>query len=57
MNGFIRQYLPKKTSFDDFTKAGVQWIIDKLTNRPRKAFDGKTPNEIFFSGKRIALGS
>ena len=56
-NGLIRQYLPKRTNFDDLTKGGVQWIIDKLNNRPRKALDGKTPNEVFFSGKRIALGS
>ena len=54
-NGLIRQYLPKRTSFDDLTKGGIQWIIDKLNNRPRKALEGKTPNEVFFSGNRIAL--
>jgi len=55
-NGLLRQYHPKKTSFDDLTKRGVQWIIDKLNNRSRKTLDGKIPNEVFFSGKRIALG-
>ena len=53
----LNQEFLKETSFDDLTKGGVQWIIDKLNNRPRKGLDGKTPNEVFFSGKRIALGS
>ncbi|MGK0273240.1 MAG: IS30 family transposase, partial [Cocleimonas sp.] len=34
-----------------------QWIMDRLNNRPRKALNGRTPNEVFFSGKRIALAT
>jgi len=56
-NGLIRQYLPKKTSFDELRKGFIKWIMDKLNNRPRKALGGRTPNEVFYSGKRIALES
>lgn len=56
-NGLIRQYLPKKSSFDNTTPGRIKWIMDKLNNRPRKALNGRTPNEVFFSGKRIALTS
>jgi len=54
-NGLIRQYLPKKSSFDDTPQTKIQFIMDRLNNRPRKALNGRTPNEVFFSGKRIAL--
>lgn len=56
-NGLIRQYLPKRTSFDELSQGRIQWIMDKLNNRPRKALNGMTPNEVFFSGSRIALMS
>jgi IS30 family transposase len=56
-NGLIRQYLPKKSSFDSVSKGTVQWIADKLNNRPRKCLGGRTPNEVFFAGNRIALTS
>ena len=56
-NGLIRQYLPKKSSFDTVSKGTIQWIVDKLNNRPRKCLGGRTPNEVFFAGNRIALTS
>ena len=56
-NGLIRQYLPKKSSFDDTPQTKIQFIMDRLNNRPRKALNGRTPNEVFFSGKRIALAT
>ena len=56
-NGLIRQYLPKKTSFDDIDSDYIQWIMDRLNNRPRKALNGNTPNEVFYTGKRIAFAS
>ena len=56
-NGLIRQYLPKRSSFDQKTQSTMQFIMDRLNNRPRKALNGRTPNEVFFSGKRIALAT
>lgn len=56
-NGLIRQYLPKKTSFDNLTQETIEWIMNRLNNRPRKTLGGMTPNEVFFSGERIAFTS
>ncbi len=56
-NGLIRQYLPKKSSFDETSQTKIQLIMHRLNNRPRKALNGRTPNEVFYSGKRIALAT
>ena len=56
-NGLIRQYLPKKTSFDNLTQETIEWIMNRLNNRPRKTLGGMTPNEVFFSGDRVAFTS
>ena len=47
LNGLIRQYFPKKYSFDNITKQETEKVIHILNNRPRKRFGYKTPNEIF----------
>ena len=46
-NGLIRQYFPKKTDFAAVTDEQVQWVEDKLNNRPRKRFNFESPNAIF----------
>ncbi len=45
MNGLIRQYLPKGTSFENLTREEVKWIEWKLNNRPRKRLGFLTPLE------------
>ncbi len=58
MNGLIRQYAPKGSSFDTLTNIDVKFMMDKLNNRPRKCLGFKTPNEIMFGIKPIiALAS
>ena len=47
-NGLIRQYIPKGTSFEEITPEFIKMIEDKLNNRPRKALNWKTPNEVFY---------
>jgi len=47
-NGLIRQYIPKGTSFENITSEYIKMIEDKLNNRPRKALNWKTPNEVFY---------
>jgi IS30 family transposase len=47
MNGLIRQYFPKKMSFENITAEEIQYVEDKLNNRPRKKFGYQTPNEVF----------
>ncbi len=46
-NGLIRQYLPKKTSFENLTKQQVEFIEHRLNHRPRKCLDYQTPYEVF----------
>ena len=47
LNGLVRQYFPKNTSFANITNTEVEKVINILNNRPRKRFGYKTPNEIF----------
>jgi len=47
INGLIRQYFPKGTDLRDITQEQVQFVMDRLNNRPRKKRGGKTPNELF----------
>ncbi len=35
-NGLIRQYIPKKSNFDDYSVENIAKIQEKLNNRPRK---------------------
>ena len=54
INGLIRQYIPKSTSFENITPEYIQMIEDKLNNRPRKSLNWKTPNEVFYAEKIAA---
>lgn len=47
INGLIRQYIPKGSSFDKLTKKEIKTIEDKLNHRPRKSLDWRTPYEVF----------
>ena len=46
-NGLIRQYLPKKTNFDNYSDRDLEEIQMRLNSRPRKRLGYSTPNEIF----------
>lgn len=45
-NGLVRQYFPKKTDFTNLTDTDVQFVADRLNNRPRKVLNFRTPYEI-----------
>ena len=47
LNGLIREYFPKQCHFDAISDAEVYAIQEKLNNRPRKALNYLTPNEVF----------
>ena len=47
-NGLIRQYLPKKTDFNNVSKKEIEIIEKRLNTRPRKVLDYKTPEEVMF---------
>jgi IS30 family transposase len=45
LNGLIRQYYPKRSSFKHLTQREVNRIQNKLNNRPRKRYNYRTPVE------------
>ena len=45
INGLIRQYFPKKTSFENISDDDVKRVEEILNNRPRKKLNFLTPNE------------
>lgn len=56
-NGLIRQYIPKKSSFENISQEEIVIIANKLNHRPRKSLGFKTPFEVFmkaFSKKMVA---
>ena len=53
-NGLIQQYFPKGTDFNQVTDGHVQWVMDRLNNRPRKTLGCKSLKELFM-GQRVNL--
>ncbi|MDB2405520.1 IS30 family transposase [Arcobacteraceae bacterium] len=47
-NGLVREYIPKKSSFENINQSEIIIIQNRLNNRPRKILKYYTPNEIFF---------
>jgi len=54
-NGLVRQYFPKKYEFARITNQDLQQVEDLLNNRPRKTLGYRTPNEVFFKQRSVAL--
>ena len=52
VNKLIRQYIPKKSNFNDFSDNYIRNVGKKLNLRPRKKLNFSTPKEEFF--KQIA---
>jgi len=58
MNGLVRQYFPKKCSFDTISETEIEFVMERLNNRPRKCLGFKSPNQVFFNHSSVvALGS
>jgi len=55
-NGLIRQYFPKKTSFENLKEQYIKFVEHRLNNRPRKTLDFKTPAQCFLES-HVALGT
>jgi len=47
LNGLVRQYFPKGSSFERVTQQRVDEVTEKLNQRPRKRFGYRSPNEVF----------
>lgn len=48
-NKLVRQYIPKKSNFDEFNDKYIKQVQLKINRRPRKALDFKNPVELFFN--------
>jgi transposase, IS30 family len=48
VNGLIRQYLPKTRSMENVTQQQYNQIAEKLNTRPRKRYNFKTPEEMYY---------
>jgi len=46
-NGLLRQFFPKKSSFDIVTQEQIENAVRLINNRPRKRLGYKTPAEVF----------
>ena len=55
-NKLIRQYIPKKSTFENISHLDIINIIESLNQRPRKTLNFTTPNEYFFN-QSVALVS
>lgn len=47
VNGLLRRYLPKGTSFKHLTQERLDRIVQEINDRPRKCLGYRTPNEVF----------
>ena len=54
-NGLLRQFFPKRSSFVTVKQRDVDEAVALINNRPRKRLDYRTPLEVFFSGRCVAL--
>lgn len=48
-NKLIRQYIPKKSDFNDFSSMDISEINNKLNYRPRKLLNYFNPSELIFN--------
>lgn len=55
-NGLVRQYIPKRRSFDEVSQAEIERVMCLLNNRPRKCLDFLSPFEVFLRYS-VALNS
>jgi len=58
MNGLVRQYFRKGTSFEDITDNDIERVQNQLNSRPRKKLSYLTPKEYLcsiFTKQKVAL--
>lgn len=46
-NKLIRQYIPKKASFQNISQSFLSFVEKQINNRPRKSLNFRTPFEVF----------
>lgn len=53
-NGLIRQYFPKAMDLTKVNEEDIQFVMNRLNNRPRESLGWKTPNEVLL-GQSVSL--
>jgi Transposase and inactivated derivatives, IS30 family len=53
MNKWIRQYAPKKTDISQLTDGYIEFVENRLNNRPRKCLKFRTPFEVMKRNKQF----
>ena len=56
-NGLLRQYIPKKSNFEQLTQTDIDIVQNALNNRPRKVLNYRTPAEVFFEHTSVAFAA
>ncbi len=54
INGLIRQYIPKGSSFEHLSAQEIKHIENRLNHRPRKSLGWKTPYEVFHENLNVS---
>jgi len=56
-NGLLRRYFPKGCNFHQIDDTVIADVVAKLNNRPRKCLNFRTPYEVLFKTKTVALAT
>ncbi len=55
VNGLIRRYLPKGTSFKSLSNQQLHTVTERINNRPRKCLGYRSPYEVFQLQRQMHL--
>lgn len=56
-NGLIRQYFPKGTDFNEVSDVEIEYVMNRLNNRPRATRGNRSPNELFMGQREDLLAA
>ena len=54
-NGLLRRFFPKGCDFHEISDNLIEEVAEKLNHRPRKCLNFRTPYEVLFKTKSVAL--
>ena len=54
-NGLLRRFFPKGCDFHEISDKVIKQTVEKLNHRPRKCLNFRTPYEVLFKIKTVAL--
>ncbi len=54
-NGLLRRYFPKGCDFHAINDKLIEHVVEKLNHRPRKCLNYRTPYEVLFKTRTVAL--